>query len=147
MAERRFDADARAMILRNSNVLKVSETTITYCPDFKVQAVRANLMEGKPPQLIFLDAEFDLDLIGRETPKRCLKRWRAIYQERGEEGLRNDQRGKAATGRPAERELTVEEKLRRAEARVRYLEKENEFLKKLDALERTWLNDHRKSTR
>ncbi len=53
-----------------------------------------------------------------------------MYQQRGEAGLKQDQRGKQAKGRPAEQELTVEEKLRRAEARVRYLEKENELLKK-----------------
>lgn len=103
MAERLFHPDTRAIILRNKNVLKVNETTITYRPDFKVRAVRANLEEGKPPQLIFLDAGFDLDLVGRETPKRCLKRWRAIFQQHGEEGLRNDQRGRAATGRHVER--------------------------------------------
>jgi transposase len=147
MTERLFDPEARAKIQQNKNVLRVSETTITYCPAFKVVAVRANLFERKPPHLIFVEAGFDLDLIGRETPKRCLKRWRAIFQQGGEEGLRTDQRGKNSTGRPIERELTVEEKLRRAEERVRYLEKENEFLKKLDALERTWLRDHRKSTR
>lgn len=140
MAKRLFDPEDRARILQNKNVLRVSETSITYCPSFKVEAVRANLVEGKSPQLIFLDAGFDLDLIGRETPKRCLKRWRAVFKQRGEEGLRNDQRGRTAAGRSVERELTVEEKLLRAEARVRYLERENELLKKLDAIERGVVN-------
>jgi transposase InsO family protein len=136
MADRLFDPEAQAKILRNKNVLRVSETTITYCPAFKVAAVRAHLA-GTPPHLIFSDAGFDLDLIGREIPRRCLSRWRAIFTQRGEEGLRSDQRGRNATGRPLDRELTVEDKLRRAEARVRYLEKENELLKKLDAIERS----------
>lgn len=120
----------------NRNVLKVGDTQITYDPDFKVKAVRANLVEGKGPQAIFLDAGFDLDLIGHKAPQHCLKEWRAVYRQRGEEGLRDDQRGKHSAGRPAEREFTVEDKLRRAEARIRYLEKENELLKKLDAIER-----------
>jgi hypothetical protein len=137
MAGRLFDPEAQARILRNKNVLRVSETTITYCPTFKVEAVRANLGEGIPPHLVFLDAGFDLDLIGRDTPKRCLERWRAVFTQQGEAGLRSDQRGRNATGRASEGELTVEEKLRRAEARVRYLEKENELLKKLDAIERS----------
>lgn len=136
MTERVFDPETRAKILRNKNVLKVTESKITYCPDFKIKAVRANLVEGKGPLAIFLEAGFDVDLIGRETPKHCLKDWRAIYRQRGEEGLRQDQRGRHSTGQPAERELTAEEKLRRAEARIRYLEKENELLKKLDAIER-----------
>ena len=105
-----------------------------------MQAVRAYLIERKSPQLIFIEAGFDLYLIGRNAPQRCLRRWRAVYTQRGEEGLRNDQRGRHSAGRAAEGELTVEEKLRRLEARVRYLEKENELLKKLDAIERSVVN-------
>lgn len=147
MAGRAWSPGDRTKISQNKNVLRVGETQITYNPDFKVEAVHANLVEGRPPHLIFVDAGFDLDLIGRETPKRCLERWRAVFKQYGEQGLRNDQRGKDAKGRPLERELTVEEKLRRAEARVNYLERENELLKKFRALERTWSTDRRKSTR
>ena len=146
MSGRSYGPEARAKILQNENVLSVSETTITYDPKFKVEAVRANLNEGKPPTLIFLDAGFDLDLIGHHTPFRCLWRWRAVFRQRGEQGLRVDERGKNSTGRPLERELTVEEKLRRAEARIEYLELENDFLKKLKALERR-SKDQRKGTR
>lgn len=137
MGDRLYDSEAQARILRNRNVLKVSKTTITYSPAFKVEAVCAYLKEGKSPQLIFEAAGFDIELIGRDTPQRCLKRWRAVFTQRGEEGLRSDQRGRSASGPSAERELTVEEQLRRAQARVRYLEKENELLKKLDAIERS----------
>jgi putative transposase len=137
VGDRLFDPEAQAKILRNKHVLKVSETTITYSPAFKVAAVRANLVEGKPPQLIFEEAGFDVDLLGRDNPYHCLKRWRAVFAQRGEEGLKHDQRGSHATGRPPEGELAVEARLRRAEARVRYLEKENELLKKLDAIERS----------
>lgn len=140
MPEKLFDAEARARILKNSNVLRVSETRITYSPDFKVRAVRASLEQDKLPQLIFLEAGFDVDLIGHKTPSRCLRKWRAVFAERGEEGLRIDQRGRQAAGRPDQRELTVEDQLRRAAARIRYLEKENELLKKLDAIERGVLN-------
>ena len=131
-----FDLETRAKILQNQNVLRVGETQITYSPDFKVKAVRANLVEGKSPLTIFLEAGFELDLIGSDTPKDRLKEWRAVYKQRGEEALRQDQRGKSAKGRQVEHELTVEEKLRRAEVRIRYLERENELLKKLDAIER-----------
>lgn len=147
MTERLFDSDARAKILQNKNVLRVTETTITYSPDFKVAAVQAHLVGRKSPQVIFVDAGFDLDLIGRDTPQYCLKRWRAVFRQRGEEGLRDDQRGRRSTGRPLERELTVEEKLIRAEARIRYLEEEIELRKKFLAIERGWLADHRKNTR
>lgn len=147
MSGRTFSPEAREKLSQNKHVLRIGEAAITYSPAFKVEAVRANLVEGKLPQLIFLEAGFDLDLIGHETPKHCLKKWRAVFKQRGEQGLRNDQRGKGATGRPSERELTVEEKLRRAEAQVRYLKQENELLKKFDRIERAWLIDPRRSTR
>jgi Transposase and inactivated derivatives len=122
--------------MKNKNVVRVSESSITYHPDFKIQAVRQNVLESKPPYLIFLDAGLDPGLIGHDNPKRCLRRWRAIFEKRGEEGLKEDLRGKNSTGRPLERELTIEEKLRRAEARIKYLESENDLLKKLELVER-----------
>lgn len=146
MPGRVWSPEVRAKISQNKNVLKVGETQITYSPEFKIEAVRANMVECKPPHLIFVDAGFDLDLIGRETPRYCLKRWRVVFQQHGEQGLRNEQRGRGATGRQPERELTVEDKLRRAEARVKFLERENELLKKFRALERTWSTDRRGST-
>jgi len=146
MAKKRFGPEARARIMQNKNVLRVTDTVITYNPDFKVEAVRANLDERKLPHIIFIEAGFDLSLIGRKTPKHCLERWRAVFEQHGEHGLLNDRRGKFATGRPSEKVLTLEEKLRRAEARVRYLEKENEFLKKLDEIERSWSANHQKGT-
>ena len=39
-------------------------------------------------------------------------------------------------GRPAKRELTIEEKISRLEAKNRLLQAENELLKKMDLLER-----------
>jgi transposase-like protein len=143
----RFNPEDRVRLLQNENVLRVSDKTLTYSPDFKVRAVRESVVEGKPPHLIFLDAGFDLDLIGHDTPKHRLKKWRKVFAQRGEQGLRDDRRGKHTGVRLEAKDLTVEEKLRRAEARVRYLEKENEFLKKLDALERAWLADRQRSTR
>lgn len=146
MKKRVYSPEDRAKISQNRNVLRVGEAGITYSPDFKVEAVRANLFEGKPPFLIFQDAGFDLDLIGHHTPSYCLKVWRAVFKQHGEQRLREDRRGKDVAGRSTGRELTIEEKLRRAEARVSYLEKENEFLKKIDAIERGWSAGHRRNT-
>jgi hypothetical protein len=83
VAGRLLSPEAQGKILQNKNVLRVSETT--HSRDFC-----ANLFESKPPQVIVVDAGFDLELIGRETPERCLLRWRAVYTQRGEEGLKSD---------------------------------------------------------
>lgn len=119
----------------NSNVVHVSEKSITYTPEFKLHAVKS-YESGYAPMQIFLDAGFDVATIGSKNPKTSLKRWRKSYETYGEEGLLMDRRGKASTGRPSSKELTMEEKLKRAEAKIKLLEMENEFLKKLDALER-----------
>jgi len=118
----------------NPNVLRVSETTITYAPTFKVTAVQAYLA-GQTPMEIFLTAGFNLDAIGHEKPKKCLLRWRQVFTSQGDVGLLEEKRGKESAGRKT-RELSMEEKLLRAEARIKLLEAENDLLKKLEALER-----------
>jgi transposase len=120
---------------KNPNVLSASERSISYSPEFKLKAVM-DYKGGKIPSQIFIEQGFDLDMIGKEQPKRCLKRWRDSYERFGEEGFLTERRGKGSTGRPSSKELSVEEKLRKAEARIKFLEAENDFLKKLEELER-----------
>ena len=119
----------------NPNVDHVSERSISYTPDFKIRAVKENF-NGKGPVQIFIEHGFDLQLIGSDKPKQCLKRWRKTFNQFGEEGFLMERRGKGSTGRPSSKQLTVEESLKKAEARIKYLEAELEFLKKLDELER-----------
>ncbi|EEM19383.1 Transposase [Bacillus thuringiensis serovar tochigiensis BGSC 4Y1] len=47
---------------KNKNVLKASERSISYCPDFKIRAVKEN-QKGKGPSQIFLENGFDLAMI------------------------------------------------------------------------------------
>jgi transposase len=129
-------------IEKNPNVLNVSERAITYHPDFKVRAVN-EYQKGKIPSQIFIESGFNLEVIGKEQPKRCLQRWRETFEKYGELGLQSDRRGKASTGRPSTKELSVEEKLKQAEARIKLLEAENDFLKKLEELERQALKRKR----
>jgi putative transposase len=119
----------------NPNVSHVTEKSITYSPAFKLRAVKANA-EGLTPMEIFMEAGFDIDVIGHKKPKTCLKRWRATFAAHGETGLLEERRGKGSSGRPIAGELSTEEKLKRAQARIKLLEAENDFLKKLEALER-----------
>lgn len=130
----RFSESQIRLIEANANVLHVSERSIAYVPAFKLAAVRA-YQASKTPAEIFREAGFDLDIIGRENPNRCLKRWRKTFDSHGEAALLEERRGKGSTGRPAA-EQSIEKKLAQAEARIKLLEAENDFLKKLDALER-----------
>jgi transposase len=130
-----FSEAAMRILEANPNVEHVSETNITYTAAFKLAAVRA-YMEGQTPMEIFLKAGFNLDVVGRKKPKHSLKRWRDTYTDRGEAGLLEEQRGKGSTGRRPAGELSAEEELKRAKARIKLLEAEVDFLKKLEALER-----------
>jgi transposase len=47
----------------NSNVLHVSEKSISYAPEIKLAALNAH-QEGKSPQEIFVEAGFHLNIIG-----------------------------------------------------------------------------------
>jgi transposase len=132
--EIRFSENQIREIEENASVLHVSERSIAYQPAFKLAAVMA-YQKGKAPTEIFKEAGFNMDIIGRQNPKRCLKRWRHLFVSQGETGLLEDRRGKGSTGRPIV-DLTVEKKLEQAEARIKLLEAENDFLKKLEALEK-----------
>lgn len=134
MKRKKFTEQEKEILLKNKNILDVSETTIKYCPEFKVKAVK-EYYAGNSPIMIFLNANFDINLIGRENPEKCVKRWRYIYKEQGEQGLLKDKRGKGA-GRPRTKPLSIEEEVKQLKARNAYLEAENDFLKKLKALER-----------
>lgn len=71
-----------------------------------------------------------------------LKLWERIYLEEGAAGLMTERRGKKCTGRPRKKPLDkeIENDLiaenQRLKERLEYLEMENEYLKKLDALVR-----------
>jgi len=120
---------------QNPNVLRVSDRSITYHPEFKIRAVEAN-QQGFSPTQIFLGHGFDLSVVGKRQPVRCLSRWHQTYAQYGQSGLERDQRGKGSTGLPTSKTLNSDERLRKAEARIKYLEAEYDFLKKLEMKER-----------
>jgi len=83
---------------------------------------------------IFELAGFDLSVIGRVRSNRALDRWRRAYKKSGVMGLQDTR--KASSGRPLERELSLEEQLERERAKNKFLEVQLEFQKKLDMIER-----------
>lgn len=127
---------------KNLNVVRVSERSITYHPDFKIKAVE-EYNQGKIPSQIFTEHGFNIDIVGKDQPARCLQRWRETFEKFGNEGFQTERRGKGGTGRPSSKSLSIEEKLKKAEARIKFLEAENDFLKKLEELERQALKKKR----
>ncbi len=132
MSKRIFNKEQIKTLLQNPNVAGCSEKSISYRKDFKILAV-GKYQEGLPPSEIFRQARFDIGMIGHKTPKECLHRWKKVFKDKGEAGLKTDGRGQSkAGGRPKSlANLTDEEKLKRLETEVAYLKEENRFLAKL----------------
>lgn len=130
MSKKRFTKEQAKALLKNPNVGRCSEKSISYGKDFKIAAVK-DWRKGLPPQEIFRQAGFDIKLIGNETPKQCLNRWRKVFKEKGEEGLKNDDRGKAGGRKKKIKWHNDKEKITYLEAEVAYLKAENDFLAKL----------------
>jgi len=131
MSKRIFTQEEIASLQKNTHVARVSEKYITYHRDFKLAAIR-RYHEGLPPSAIFQEAGLALALIGRETPKKCLKRWRKIFDDKGALGLQEDHRGRSAHKRHQSlAHMSDKDRMKYLEAQVAYLKAENAFLAQL----------------
>lgn len=133
MSNKVFSKEEVDVLARNKYVKHVSEKGITYTDDFKCHFI-SEYEKGKLPRTIFDEAGFDADVLGKDRIKSASKRWRVAYNNEGIAGLQDTR--KENSGRPREKELTLEEKYERLEAQNKLLKAENELLKKLDLLER-----------
>ena len=119
-------------LLKNPNIAKCSEKSITYSSDFKVSAVRQHKQHYATAKEIFIRAGIDLEVIGQGKPKKCLDRWGKIYKTKGMERLSIETRGKLG-GKSKTKKLTDTDRIKRLEAENAYLKAENDFLAKLRA--------------
>lgn len=134
MLRKKFTDQEKEILSNNPNILKVNDSNVTYRVEFKVKAV-LEYHKGKSARKIFLEA--DINILSNEKAEECIRRWKKIYKNHGEKGLLEDHRGKSPNGgRSRIKEFTIEEKIKYLETRNAYLEAENDFLKKLKALER-----------
>ncbi|MFJ8100097.1 IS3 family transposase [Lysinibacillus sp. NPDC096212] len=129
MSKKLFTNQEQKLLKKHPYVKAVSEKGITYTDEFRALAI-AEYEKGKCSREIFEDAGFDIDLVGIHRAKSALKRWRAAYKEKGVSGLEDTR--KYHSGRPLERELSLEEKNTRLEAQIALLRAENELLKKIE---------------
>lgn len=133
MSKKLFTIQQQKELQNNPHVKQVSDKAVTYTEAFKEHFIQA-YEQGKLPREIFQQAGFDVDILGNKRIQTASHRWRAAYRQKGILGLADGR--KQSSGRPLARELSPEEKIARLEAKLEWLEVENEFLKKLDWLER-----------
>ena len=131
MSKRIFSEEQIKELLQNPNVERCSDKSITYQKNFKVLAIK-KYHEGLSPNAIFREAEFNLDIIGRATPKSCMLGWRRVFKQKGIQELSIETRGRGkGGGRPKTNWSNKKEKIRYLEAQVAYLKAENDFLANL----------------
>ena len=133
MSKKLFTEKEIKKLSNNPFVKSVSSKGITYTDEFKELFVIQD-EQGKTPREIFKECGFDEEMIGIRRIQSSGERWRNSYRKNGVLGLRDTRTGKS--GRPRERELTIEEKYARLEAETNLLRAENELLKKIQFSER-----------
>lgn len=128
-------------------VKKASNKSITYTDEFKITFTKKYL-EGNPPSVILREMGFNPHILGKKRIDRFVVNTYK-YQARG--GDFSDQRG-VTSGRPSfEKKLTDKERIARLEHKIKYLKQENEYLKKIEFLDKkaaleTRLKQHRKKS-
>lgn len=134
---RLFNKDEIQILSKNPNVLRVTEKKITYSPTFKLNCIKA-YQSGEKPKKIFIDACFDINMIGYKNPSDLISRWNQTYQTFGENALCEDLRGRIRKGKKYpkkickqsnENNFSLQEKLKQAESQIKFLEAENQFLR------------------
>lgn len=131
MAKVIYSAEQLKVLRGNPNVKRCSERSITYASAFKQKAVKQYYEEGLSPRQIFLQAGFNLAMLGQYKPKACLKLWRKIYKVKGMAvlGSEVDPRGRNRKGKKKSKYDESDPKY--LKVKIAYLEAENDFLRKL----------------
>ena len=131
MGNKYFTDEQLEELLKNPYVKNASNKAITYTEEFKAYFV-AEYEAGKTPSEILRNSGFDVSVLGRERIRNISRRFRNMSKR--EEGF-IDKR-KDSSGPPSTKSLTSDEQIARLQHQVKYLKQENEFLKKINFLNR-----------
>lgn len=126
-----FTEEQQEELLKNPYIKKVSDKAITYTTEFK-ELFAKEYRAGKIPSQILNEFGINHQLLGQKRKdalvamvKKCESR------SNGFEDIR-----KCNSGRPITKDLSDVERISRLEHQVKYLKQENEFLKKIEFLDR-----------
>ncbi|MGB4702100.1 MAG: IS3 family transposase [Syntrophomonadaceae bacterium] len=128
MSKKLFTEEEIIILKQNKYVKKVTSKGITYTDEFKRIFIDEN-GNGKLPRIIFEECGFNIDIIGMQRVKSSASRWRTAFKNGGAIKLTDTR--KYNTGRPIEKDLSIEEKYKKLEAKMKLLQVENELPKKV----------------
>lgn len=129
MSKKLFTEEEIKILSKNKYVKNVSNKGITYSDEFKRLFIEEN-QKGKFPRQIFEECGFDINILGIKRIESSGKRWRSAFRRNGVSQLQDTR--KFNTGRPTKKNLSIEEKYKKLQAKLKLLEAENELLKKLE---------------
>ncbi|MEF2967144.1 IS3 family transposase [Paenibacillus sp. M1] len=136
MSKKLFNKNERTLLANNPNVLRVSEKSITYADAFKRVFIDQYLL-GRTPREIFEANGFDVEMLGIKRVEQSADRWKKAYDKDGIIGLADSR--KEAALRPLKPTLSPDEIIAQQEAKIKLLEAQLEYVKKLDRSERRLL--------
>lgn len=126
-----FTEEQQEELRENPYIKKVSDKSITYTTEFR-ELFANEYRAGKIPSQILTECGINHQLLGEKRKsalvamvKKCELRAKGFEDTR-----------KGNSGRPVTKDLTDAERISRLEHQIKYLKQENEFLKKIEFLDR-----------
>ena len=123
MSKITFTDDQVVLLKQNKYVKNATNRTITYTDEFKVHFIN-QLNIGKTSKQIFIEAGFDISILGHSRIEQCRDRF--IKHSKRPEGLKDTR--SQFSGRREKQPLTAEEQIAQLEAKNKALEQELDFL-------------------
>ena len=131
MSRKYFTEEEQEALRINPYVKNVTEKAITYTDEFREKFYN-EYISGKLPSQILRKMGFDTKALGKTRIRNISERVRKFAQRA--EGFKDTRKDSA--GRPRRKDLTIEEQFERLKHQNALLKQENEFLKKVDRIER-----------
>ena len=131
-ARTQIPKDYLIKLQKHPSVAKATEWTVSFTPEFKKAAYEA-YCSGKSMREIFKDAGFDVEILGAKRIENFRNKLYAKAQnDDGFEDCRKNNRRNEVQSTEAQ----MAKRIRELEHRNAYLEQENEFLKKIQSVEK-----------
>ena len=121
-----FTDEQVEQLRKNPYVKSLTNRYINYTEEFK-ELFLVDYQGGMLPSLIFRKYGFDPNILGEQRVHAFTERVK-IQNERVD-SFKDTRKGKS--GRPITKDLTPEERLERAEQKIKILKQENDFLKRV----------------
>jgi len=126
-----FTTEQKKELSQNKYIQKTINCNIVFTPEFKLYAIRQQKL-GCVSRLIFKEAGIPDWINNIEYARSCLKRWSNIYKKKQSFALRKEIKKTSKRNKSKSLSQMSNSELK---AKISYLEEENNFLKKLKALE------------